>query len=417
MKREIDAELRKQAVKCIFCENELTDDTKPEHVLLATLGGRKTTRRVICSAHNETFGETIDKEVGRQVTVLRNLLQLDSGTGKPPPMLRGIQAGAEKVNFGSDGRPELVAKPFTVTPREDGNLDVQIHANDPDQLPKIVSHLARYLRMPENKVKKMIAAGQATLIDQRPDTAHHSLSFGGDIALRSFAKSCLVLWALRVGNHELKSAPYNDTRRFVLEGDKAFNKARIHLDSRHLPCADALQRRFGKFFNLSYVASDSRGRVIGHFTLYNLISWHMVLAESGGTPNASTAIVSNPLDPSKWSDKVAKDLPIDFAWLDSPDYTDNLRRSHERFTRAVQHHVEAARAKERDRISKEVFKKYGIEGDDELITDPEMVQKITGEIMYRFALHALGLPYEQDLTADQIAGYLNLKRDDPTSSS
>ncbi len=28
---------------CIFCDNPLTPDTKPEHILLNTLGGRKTT--------------------------------------------------------------------------------------------------------------------------------------------------------------------------------------------------------------------------------------------------------------------------------------------------------------------------------------------------------------------------------------
>jgi hypothetical protein len=398
-------------MKCIFCDNELTDDTKPEHVLLAALGGRKTTRLVICSTHNEVFGSTIDKEVGEQVAVLRNLLQLDSGTGKPPPMLRGVQAGTEKVNFGSDGRPECVTKPFTVTLREDGNLDVQIRANDPDQLPQIVSHLARYLRMPEQQVKQMLAGGEATLIDKRPDTVHHPLSLGGHIALRSFAKSCLVLWASRVGNDELKSAPYGAARRFVLEGDEAFSKARIHMDSRPLPCANELQRRFGKFFNLIYLASDVQGRVIGHFTLYNLISWRIVLAESGGTPNAATAIASNPLDPATWSDAIAEELPVDFACLDSPDYIDELRRSHERFIRAVQHHVEASRAQEIDRITKEVFKKYGIEGDDEPVTDPEIQKKITGEITHRLALHALGLPYEQNLTTEQVAAYLRPARD------
>jgi hypothetical protein len=60
--------------KCIFCENELTENTKPEHILLNALGGRKTTRRVDCSSCNSTFGSTIDNEVGQQVAVLRNML-------------------------------------------------------------------------------------------------------------------------------------------------------------------------------------------------------------------------------------------------------------------------------------------------------------------------------------------------------
>src|ERR1700730_10772144 len=70
---------------CIFCDGELGPDTKPEHILLNALGGRKTTRRVICSKHNNDFGGGIDDALADQVGVLRNHLQLESGTGKPPP--------------------------------------------------------------------------------------------------------------------------------------------------------------------------------------------------------------------------------------------------------------------------------------------------------------------------------------------
>ena len=75
--------------KCIFCENELAEDTKPEHILLNSLGGRKTTTAVDCSACNGTFGSTIDDEVGQQVAVLRNMLQFDSPTATQFVLPRG----------------------------------------------------------------------------------------------------------------------------------------------------------------------------------------------------------------------------------------------------------------------------------------------------------------------------------------
>ena len=46
---------------CIFCRSLLSPETKPEHVLLDALGGRLTTRGVVCSTCNNTFGSTIDK--------------------------------------------------------------------------------------------------------------------------------------------------------------------------------------------------------------------------------------------------------------------------------------------------------------------------------------------------------------------
>lgn len=110
-------------MKCIFCEDELTAATKPEHILLSCLGGRKTTRLADCSKHNEAFGSAIDKEVAEQVRVIRNLLQLESGTGKPAPGLKGIKAGAETIDFDSEGNPVRAnSKPFTITQQPDGNV-------------------------------------------------------------------------------------------------------------------------------------------------------------------------------------------------------------------------------------------------------------------------------------------------------
>jgi hypothetical protein len=72
-------------MKCIFCDSDLIPGTKPEHILLDALGGKKTTRRAICSGCNNMFGGTIDQALANQVQVLRNLLQFGSGTGRPPP--------------------------------------------------------------------------------------------------------------------------------------------------------------------------------------------------------------------------------------------------------------------------------------------------------------------------------------------
>jgi hypothetical protein len=82
---------------CIFCAAELGPHTKPEHILLNALGGRKKTQRVICSKHNNDFGGHIDDALTTQVEVLRNHLQLESGTRKPPPALKNLQAGSDEA--------------------------------------------------------------------------------------------------------------------------------------------------------------------------------------------------------------------------------------------------------------------------------------------------------------------------------
>jgi len=73
------------SIECIFCDSALSADTKPEHILLEALGGKKTTRLAICSGCNNKFGGTIDYILAGQVQALRNLLQFQSGRQAPAP--------------------------------------------------------------------------------------------------------------------------------------------------------------------------------------------------------------------------------------------------------------------------------------------------------------------------------------------
>jgi hypothetical protein len=135
---------------CLFCPTELDATTKPEHILLNALGGRKTTTKAICSACNNKFGGTIDNVLTSQVTALRNLLQLESGTGKAAPTLKNVQAGEHKVNIKGEGGLELVAEPFTIERLGDGRWNVQIRARSEEHLAEIVPHLAAALQIPED---------------------------------------------------------------------------------------------------------------------------------------------------------------------------------------------------------------------------------------------------------------------------
>jgi hypothetical protein len=292
---------------CLFCPTELDATTKPEHILLNALGGRKTTTRAICSACNNTFGRTIDDVLTSQVVALRNLLQLESGEGKSAPGLKNIQAGEHKINIKGDGTLEAVQKPFTIERLEDGKWNVQIRARSKEHLAEIIPHLAKALKITEENLRAQLGGAEASMIIQRPWPVHHALGLGGPDAVRSALKACLVLWSTLVGNDEVKSAPYDAARKFVIDGDE---QHRVHIDSRQFADIERMKAAYGLLFNLIYVRSDDSGRVIGHFTLYNAIAWQFTLAESGGTRNAKIALISNPLDPNHWSDRAAEEFEL-----------------------------------------------------------------------------------------------------------
>ncbi|MGA7384873.1 MAG: HNH endonuclease [Methylocella sp.] len=393
---------------CLFCPAELAETTKPEHILLNSLGGRKTTTGAICSACNNKFGGTIDNVLTSQVIALRNLLQLESGTGNPAPTLKNLQAGEHKVNIKGDGSFELVAKPFIIERLEDGRWNVQIQARSEVHLAKIVPHLAAALQVPEEHLLEQLGAARGSKITQRPGAVHHELAFGGPDAIRSMVKASLVLWSTLVGNDEVRSAPYDAARHFVVNGDSQFNLDRTHLDSRPFGDIERMKAAFGIMFNLICVRSDEKGRVVGHFTLYNAVAWQFTLAETGGTPNAKIALISNPLDPSQWSDRAADDFDVPFEWLNNPDYSDEMVRSKARFDAILKHYFDLNNPKAIGQIIEECFNTLNVAPGEAV--PPDRLKEFSNLLGRRIALHTFSLPYEETLSPERKAEMFQKKR-------
>jgi hypothetical protein len=152
----VDADLGPTA-KCLFCENDLDFSTKPEHVLLNALGGRMTTTRAICSDCNNLFGRGIDKALTAQVDVIRNLLQMQSGTRKPPPTLKGVASENEKLRIAGDGSMQLQGRPFEVEKLDGGTVKVQIKARSIEHANSLIPNIAAAIGMPEEDLRKQMA--------------------------------------------------------------------------------------------------------------------------------------------------------------------------------------------------------------------------------------------------------------------
>ncbi|MGB4101455.1 MAG: HNH endonuclease [Alphaproteobacteria bacterium] len=394
-------------IKCIFCENDLGPNTPPEHILLNALGGRKTTTQVDCSQCNHDFGDSIDKVITAQVPILRNMLQLDSGTGKAPPMIKNIQAGDDKFNLRNDGSPELNIRPFLTSTDADGNTQIQITVQNIEDIKRFLPHIAAQIGCTEEKLIENLQNSQAMFVSQNLGAVHFPLSFGGPEPIRSISKSCMVLWATLVGNEELRSPPYSHVRHFVKNGDDNFNRNRSFLDSRLLPQSEKLSTDYGPLFNFIYVTSNDAGRVVGHFTLYNMVSWCVVLAESGGTPNKKIGLISNPIDPSVWSDQIAEEINIDSEWLEKPDH--QLQKAKSRIEEVIKYYLSSGRKRELDRITNEVFKKYGVEEDDDVIAvDQESNGQLLREILTRTAFYMTDVPYEEPISGEELLSRLGL---------
>ena len=384
--------------ECIFCSTALDAVTKPEHVLLNAFGGRLTTRKVICSECNNDFGGTIDKEFAEEASVIRNMLQMPSGKGRPAPSLNGVNADDLKINMRGDGTMKLVEKPFTFEKLPNGDTELRVTVSSLDEMELLIPNIAAAMKVSEDSLRQQMAGETAKKVEKRVGVIKQSLVFGGQEAIRSATKACLVLWALEVGNNEVKSACYDTARDFVRTGGDVFNLDRVQLDSRKLENCGAIESSFGPAFNLVHVSSDSGGRVVGHFTLYNIIAFHIVLAEGRGSPDHRTSLISNPLSPSEWSSQAACTIGITSEWLAKRDYATEDAKV--RLCGLVEHYYEMATEKEIARICSSVFHKHGFKDDDEV---PLALQdQIIAEINKRVALHLMSQSFEEEVSLEAL---------------
>lgn len=384
-------------VFCLFCDNKLAADTKPEHILLSALGGRMASKRLICNDCNGHFGSTIDNTLAAQVRDIRNMLQFESGKGQLPPTVRQ-KTLAGTIVFDQSGRPQLKEKPFTVT--RDGDVaSVSISANSPEQLERSIQHIAAQLERPVEVVRAAIFQDSTAKEITRPLSPEaRAMSFGGEGADRSIVKACLTLLATTVGNDEVRLRNYDSARQFVTHSDESFAQRRITIDSRMLPDFKLLENEFGSRFNLIYVRSDEIGRVTGHFTLYNLIGWHIVLAETGGRSNIAIGLASDPSNPARWSSDIAERMVIDAAWLDNPRL--DQREMEGRFEALLTEIREASRNREIRHIIEEEFRRHGVR--EAVVEDDDIHKHLFGAISARVAALMLRQPFERDANLSDI---------------
>lgn len=384
---------------CLFCDNDLHSKTRPEHILLNALGGRKTSRRIVCSGCNEYFGSTIDKDLAESVGGLRNMLHHTSGSGKPPPS-RSYESQSGKVTVDPNGSPSVRAKPFELR-RDGSDVQLTIQARDIAGFANHLRHAAARLRCSPIELLDQLRADFPCGLREEFQPAPSDqgrLSVGGEQSLRSVAKSCVELLALAIGNDAVRSKPYTATRKFVREGGFHFNDRNICLDTRPLPIEVSLHEEFGAAFHLVWVKSDAAGRTLGYFRLYGFAAWALVLAEAGGAPFIDVNLVCDPVS-GKWAEnlEVLRDVP--FAWLEGPEFDGDsaAQRLQSVHGRAHQRSFELFA----ERMVRDEFVRNGIVG--HVVKDDEETRRnVIGNIVARAASALTRTPFQRSSDWDEV---------------
>ncbi|SDR32295.1 HNH endonuclease [Pseudovibrio sp. Tun.PSC04-5.I4] len=307
--------------KCILCLLDIPIQTKPEHVLLNALGGRKTVHNVLCPDCNHKMGIGPDQDLAESVRPIRSFCDLKAGDGDDAPPVHAVEAEGQRFDLLPGMVPVLQPKNPLEINFQSNSVSVQVNARDKKHAERLIDGAARKIvktrKLSETAIellKKELKSGLKLAILPGP-AIRQDIAFGHEQSQQAMAKAALVLWANCVGNEEVLTSRYDDIRQFIWNGDKPEDPGvLVKIDARPLP---ELPDLYGGNPNLIWVGSDAAGRVFGYFRLFAAIGWRIVLCENGGIPDRISCLISNPIEPSHWDLFEGKRALINYEWINA----------------------------------------------------------------------------------------------------
>ncbi|MBO6813567.1 MAG: hypothetical protein JJ891_01820 [Rhizobiaceae bacterium] len=308
---------------CILCKEPIPTRTKPEHILLNALGGRKTVSKIICPNCNHLMGIGPDNDLAESTKYIRNMCNMTCGDGDPAPQIRGHRGPSDlNLNLNPGMQIKAASKNALEISFEDDGVTVKIIAFSEQEAERLADAAAR-------KIAKWIgirngddiAKMKAEILENRRSHYEPAPKIVGDIefgkgeAVRSKAKACLVLLGHAMGNEHALSMKYDKIRSFVLDGKLSGYKPEdfVILDSRPLP--EGIPEKYGTHPNLVCVAGKEHGPVCGYFRLYGSIGWQLKLSCEPTGYEGVTCLVSNPFNPISWDVLHNDHSPLSSRWV------------------------------------------------------------------------------------------------------
>ena len=276
--------------QCIFCDRALSPG-RPEHVFLAALGGRITTKRAVCFKCNNEFaaGDKVDDSLAEAFLVPRCALMIWTGRGQPPPTLsrKGTVQGIEYVLA-----PGFVPITRRATPQAVSSLSgsSSFSARDVVDAKRILDiYRAQGAEVKVRSVRR---------IAQKVPPVDLTMVIRGSSAFRSITKTALTAACVLFGNENVRRHADKGLRNAALQGTPdimyfagwdfvnawpANTRLAPHKSS---PAADALPSGFEH----AVFVCDVDDAWIAYVTLFGHFRFSVWLGSASGLPAKGLAV-------------------------------------------------------------------------------------------------------------------------------
>ncbi len=380
---------------CVFC-NSLLPSKKPEHVVSAFLGGRRSSRNLLCDLHNETFGGSFERHAAKGLASLANMLGVRSGRRRAPPQIQGIKGPDKSETYTLLPGAKIIQPKAKVEIDESENGQVRIRiradATKGHQIHKILeSFAAKYGTTLDETI---LAQANVTQI-QLPSPIELDITLGPDL-LRSLSKISLLLLATKTGTVAVRGSAFEDVRRFIEIGGPSSEFIRMNSAAK-LPTIVGLHEPAVAVHRFLVYATREFG-CFATIELYGCFLFTGLLSKEWNSENISVGHSVNPITEQHFVAYNFSSSPISidqFATIKGDQVATNGRLDN-LLSFAIRRMQQQALEEMVARCINESIGKS-----EDVITE-EMIAKLTMSFAEQFVATQKGYVLERQLTIDDV---------------
>lgn len=360
-------------ISCIYCPNGSFEKGKGslEHVILSSLGGRKSSRNICCESCNNRLGKEIDEPLGEALGFFSTMLDITTGRNKPAPTQKMIgEHKGNKFDIYSGGLIKYSKSDVDIK-EADGKAEVSISANSEQEALKILSGVLKKY----DKTIDDFTDLEAKSVKSYVPSIHQRLELGGEEQLRSIAKTALTYMATFVAPERLRNGDFESIIQYINE--EGIENDFVSFSTAPFPVLvqvdPAIKHR------LIVAASETNKKANAVLELYGNIRFFVTLTDKWSGPSVSNMYTIDPV--SKESEELETSHSEGIFNLSHSDIVD-----HEGFKQSVSNVIQCFQDRQMNevlsKITEKAIERYMV-GKGDYITE-EMISSLASEVALEF---------------------------------
>lgn len=184
-------------MRCYVCDNDITPELETdEHIIINAAGGRLKSNRLICVKCNQSFGQTIDAALAKQLNNMANMLEVKRHHGKPQPIATTGKSSQDSYRLDVGGKAVLT-NPSVKKTTDGERILYSIQARSEDELKEILKGIAR--KYPQFDVKEAMqqAKWQRNYLSEPLEV---SVELGGEVVFKAVCKCAVNFYIFNGGD-------------------------------------------------------------------------------------------------------------------------------------------------------------------------------------------------------------------------